>query len=72
MSRFIKQTFIILVMVLLYVGGSLPFARVITYVSMKIQQSMVEPMLIDLNMHGLHYYPFSISKNRCDSSSNTI
>ena len=72
MSGFNKQTFTILMMILLYFDGSLAAAKAasgaINCVSTNIQQCMVKPMLIDLNLDKLHYYPFIINMSRFDGS----
>ena len=71
MSGFIKELFIILVMVL-YFEESFTDAKAVTgtikCVSINNQQCMVRPMLIDLDLDELHYYPFIISMSRCDGS----
>ena len=71
MSGFIKELFIILVMVL-YFDESFTDAKAVTgtikCVSINNQQCMVRPMLIDLDLDELHYYPFIISMSRCDGS----
>ena len=71
MSGFIKESFIILVMVL-YFDESFTDAKAVTgtikCVSINNQQCMVRPMLIDLDLDELHYYPFIISMSRCDGS----
>ena len=74
MSGFIKESFIILVMVL-YFDESFTDAKAVTgtikCISINNQQCMVRPMLIDLDLDELHYYPFIISMSRCDGSCNT-
>ena len=67
MSGFIKQSCIILVMVLLGIGGSLA----IKCVSMNNQLCMVRPTRIDMNLNKIHYYLFIISLDRCNRSFNT-
>ena len=32
---------------------------------------MIRPMLIDLNLEEIHYYPFIISMNVCEGGCNT-
>ena len=66
MPGFIKQIFIVLVLILLCSGGSIG----IECVSMNNQPCMVRPMLIDVNPDELHYYPYIISLDRCDGSCN--
>ena len=68
MSRFTKQMFMILVLVLLCFGGSLAM----TFVSIINQPCMVRPALIDLNPDELQYYPFINSMSRCNESCNTV
>ena len=72
MFGFIKQTFIVQLLVLSCFYGSLAAAKTIICVSMSNQQFMVRPTLIDLNLEELHYYLFIISMNRCDGSCNNI
>ena len=67
MSGFIKQTFIILVLVLLGFDGSLA----IKCISKNNHWWMVAPTLIDLNRNKLHYYWFFGSIDGCDGSCNT-
>ena len=50
MPGFIKQTFIVLVPMLLYFGGSLP----IKCKSKNKQPRIVRPLIIDLNLEELH------------------
>ena len=68
MLGFIKQTFIVSVLVLLGFGGSL----VTEYAFMNNQPCMVRSMLIDLSPDELHYYPFIISLDRFDGSCSTV
>ena len=68
MTGFIKQTLIVLVMVLLIVRGSL----VPKFIVMNNQPCMVRPKLIIVNPDELHYYPFIISLGRYDGSCNTV
>ena len=67
MVKFIKQTFIVLVLGLLGFGGSLATKCV----SMNNQSCMKRPMLIDLYSDELHYYPFH-SLDNCDGSCHTV
>ena len=68
MPAFIKQMFIVLVLVLLCFGGSMA----INCVSMNNQPCMVRPTLVDLNPSELYYYPFTIIMDRCDGSCSTV
>ena len=68
MPRFIKQLFIVLVLVLLYFDGSLA----IKCGSMNNQSFMVRLTLLDWNPDKLHYYPFIISMDRFNESCNTV
>ena len=72
MSGFIKQTFIVLVPVLLYFGGSLALPNAMKCLSMNNQPYPVRPTLINMNLDELHHCPFIISMNRFDGSCNTI
>ena len=71
MSGLIKQTFIVLVLVLFCFGGSMAATNATKFASNSNQQCMVRSTLIDLNLNEIHYYPFIISMNRCDGSWNT-
>ena len=64
MSGFMKQMFIILVLLLLGFCGSLA----IKCMSINNQPCMVRPILSNLNPDKLHYYPFIVSMTRCDGS----
>ena len=68
MSRFINQTFIALMLILLCLGRS--FSK--TCVSMNNQLCMVRQKLIDLNRDEPYYYPFIISMIRWNGSFNTV
>ena len=68
MLGFTKQTFIVLVLMLLGFVGSL----VTEYASINNQPCMVRPILTDLNPDELHYYPFIISLDRFDGSCSTV
>ena len=68
MSGFIKQTFIVLVLVLLGSGGSLT-AKCIP---INNQLCIVRPTFIDFSPDKLHYYSLIISLGRCDGSCNTV
>ena len=68
MPGFIKQTFVVLVMVLLGFFGLLA----IKCASMNNQACLVRPTLINSNPDKLHYYPFIIILDRCDGSFNTV
>ena len=72
MFGFIKQIFIVLLLVLLCFCGSLAAAKTIKCVSVNNQQFMVWSTIIDLNLEELYYYLFIISMNRCDGTCNTI
>ena len=63
-----KQTFIVLVLMMLGFGGSLTTKCV----SMNNQPWMVRPVLIDSIPDELHYYSFIISLDGCDDSCNAI
>ena len=67
MTGFIKQTFIVLVVVLLGVSGSLATKCV----SMNNQSCMVRPTLIYVNPDELYYYLFIISLGRHGGRCNT-
>ena len=68
MPGFIKQTFIVLVLVLLGITGSLNTK----YVSMNNHPCMVRPTLVDLDSNKPHYYSYIISLDRCDESCTTV
>ena len=68
MPGFIKQMFILLVLVLFGFGGSLSTKCVF----MNIQPCIVRPTLIDLNPDELYYYPFIISPDRCYGGCNIV
>ena len=61
MSGFIKQMYIVLVLILLYFGESLASTKAIKCVSMNNQPCSVRSTLIDLNLE-LHYYPTIINE----------
>ena len=62
MPEIIKQMFIVLL--LLCFGGSLAIKCVFLY----NQSCFIRPLLIDLNLDELYYYPFTITVNRCDGN----
>ena len=64
----IKQTLIIIVLVLLSFGGSLA----IECVSINNQQWMLRPTLISLSNYKLNYYSLMVSLYTCDGSCNTV
>ena len=68
MRGFVKQTFIVLVLVLLVFGGS----TATKCVSVNNQPFIVRPMLTDLNTDELHRSPFIISLDRCNGSFSTV
>ena len=75
MSGFIKQTFIVPLLVLLcffYHAVAKVFSGPVKCVSMKNQQFKIRLTLIDLNLDELHYHSFIISINRCHGSCNTV
>ena len=65
MREFIKQMFVVLVLMLYFCR---PLTR--KCVSINNQRCMVRPMFIDLNLDELHYYQFIINMNRCKGSCN--
>ena len=67
MHGFIKQTFIVLVLLLLDFCGTL----VTKYISIHNQSCMIGPVLFDWNSDKLIYYLFIISLDRSDASCNT-
>ena len=68
MFEFIKQRFIVLVLVLLGFGGSLATICL----SMNNQLRVVRQTLFDFNSDQLHYYPFINIQENCDGSYITI
>ena len=68
MFEFIKQRFIILVLVLLGFGGSLATKCL----SMNNQLRVVRQTLFDFSFDQLHYYPFINIQENCDGSYITI
>ena len=66
MPRFIKQTFIVLVLVLLGFDGSL----VTKYLYTNNQSCMIKPTLFELSPDKLHYYSFIHNLDRCDGNWN--
>ena len=67
MSRFIKQTFIVLLLVLLGFDGLLATK----YIYTNNQSCMIKTTLFDLNPDKLHDYPFIHSLDRCDGNCNS-
>ena len=67
MFAFIKQTNIVLVLVMLDVGGSLATK---SSISINNQPCMTRPAFEDLNADKLHYYSFNTSLDICDGSCN--
>ena len=65
MPRFIKETFIVVCRFWWITNVTAKCT------SVNDQQNMVSPMLIDLNLDELCYYPFIISMSRCNESCNT-
>ena len=63
-----KQTFIVLVLVLLGFGRSLATKLVST----NNQSCLVRPMFIDLNLDELHKYSVITSLDRCDERCKTV
>ena len=70
MLKFIKQAFI----VILCLSGSLAHVAKVSestkYTSLNIEPCLTRPALFDLNSNKLHYYPYMVSLNRCNSSIN--
>ena len=62
MSGFIKRMCMVLVLVVLCFGGSLAATKTIKCVSMNNQACSVRPMLIDLNLDELYYYPTIVNE----------
>ena len=67
MPRFIKQTFIVLVLLLLEFGKSL----ITKCISLNNQSGRTRSTPNDVNPHKHHYYPFLASLDRLDGSCTT-
>ena len=67
MPRFIKQTFIVLVLLLLEFGKSL----ITKCISLNNQSARTRSTPNDVNPHKHHYYPFLASLDRLDGSCTT-
>lgn len=65
--RSIKEMFIVLELMLCF-----PESSTIKCVSMSNQPWSFRPMLIDLRLDDVHYYPLIISINRCDESFSSV
>ena len=68
MPRLIKQTFIVLVLVLLVFDGPL----VTRCISMEKSTIMFILTLIDLNLDERYYYPFTMSLYRSNGCCNNV
>ena len=72
MLKFIKQAFVLL---LSFIGSLARVAKVsdrTKCVSLNNEPWLARPTLIDLKPNELHYYPFNVSLNRFNGSSNTL
>lgn len=68
MPVFIRQKLIVLVLVLLGFGGSLPAKSL----PMNNQTSMVKTTLIDVNPFYFHYYSFLVSLDNGNGNYNIV
>ena len=68
MPKFIKQIFVSTMMFF----GSLSNVNPLECISMKNQEYIVRPEIVDINSNNPIFYPFSIKTNKCTGNCNNI